>query len=227
MTTLAPAALTRTALAARIDHTLLRPEASFRDIGVLADQANALGVAAACVSPTRVRLLAGLLDGPLACSVVGFPSGAHDPSFVACEAFDAVDAGASEIDMVLDLGAVKDGDWTGVRTGIETVREAVPGAVLKVILESAVLTDAEIVAACRAARDAGALFVKTSTGLHPAGGASAAAVALMAAEVHPHGMLVKASGGIRTLTDAVTMLAAGADRLGCSATAAMLDELDA
>jgi deoxyribose-phosphate aldolase len=122
---------------------------------------------------------------------------------------------------------VKDGDWNRVREGIDAVRRAVPTVVLKVIMESAALTDDELGNACRAAVLGRADYVKTSTGFHPAGGATPHAVALMADLVHPHGLKVKASGGVRSLTDALRMVTAGADRLGCSSTAAILADLPA
>jgi deoxyribose-phosphate aldolase len=137
------------------------------------------------------------------------------------EAELAVAAGADELDMVIDLGLAKAGQWTELKDGIAAVRAVTGGALLKVIIESAALTDDEIVAACRASESAGADFVKTSTGFHPTGGASEHAVALMRATVGDR-LGVKASGGIRTTETALAMIAAGASRLGCSASAAIL-----
>jgi len=154
--------------------------------------------------------------------VCGFPSGAHHAAVKAAEAAASVDQGAGEIDMVIDLGRARSGDWAGVEAEIAAVRAAAPApVVLKVIIESAVLTDDEIVAACRASEAAGADFVKTSTGFHPAGGASVGAVELMARTVGGR-LGVKASGGIRTTETALAMIAAGATRLGLSASAAVL-----
>jgi deoxyribose-phosphate aldolase len=160
--------------------------------------------------------------------VAGFPSGKHVPAVKAHEAALAVQAGAGEIDMVIDVGAALAGDVAAVRSDIEAVRAAVPRAVLKVIVESAALLARAGVGAltdvCRAAEDAGADFVKTSTGFHPAGGASVHAVAVMAETVGGR-LGVKASGGIRTAAEALAMLQAGATRLGLSGTRAVLDGL--
>jgi deoxyribose-phosphate aldolase len=157
--------------------------------------------------------------------VIGFPSGAHQPAVKAHEAEVAIDAGATEVDMVVNLGLVVAGHWDAVRHDIAAVRAAAPDSVLlKVIIESAVLDDAQIVAACRCAEEAGADYVKTSTGFHPAGGASEAAVRLMAATVGGR-LGVKASGGIRDAQTALAMVEAGATRLGCSASRAILDGL--
>jgi deoxyribose-phosphate aldolase len=143
----------------------------------------------------------------------------------AAEAADAVEHGADEVDMVVDIGLVKAAEWAAVTAQIAVVRAAVPAPrVVKVIIESALLTDQEIVACCRAAEDAGADFVKTSTGFHPAGGATEHAVRLMAETVGGR-LGVKASGGIRTTEAALTMVRAGATRLGLSGTRAVLDGL--
>ena len=159
-------------------------------------------------------------------AVVGFPSGAHRPETKAAEASLAVDDGATEVDVVIDLGAAVAGDWKAVEADLAAVRAAVPRPiVLKVILETAALArPTAIVSACGAAEDAGADYVKTSTGFHPAGGASVEAVATMSACVEPR-LGVKASGGIRTAAEALAMVEAGATRLGCSATRAILDGL--
>ncbi len=161
-------------------------------------------------------------------AVAGFPSGKHVPAVKAHEAALAVAGGAGEIDMVIDVGAALAGDLDAVRLDIEAVRAAIPAAVLKVIVESAVLLDHSgehaLTEVCRAAAAAGADFVKTSTGFHPAGGASVRAIEVMAATVGGR-LGVKASGGIRTAADAVAMLDAGATRLGLSGTRAVLDGL--
>ena len=214
---------TRPLVARMIDHTLLRPEATASDVAALCAEAGELGVFSVCVSPSRLPLAAGLLAPGVALAVVcGFPSGAHHGAVKAAEAAASVDQGAGEIDMVIDLGRARSGDWAGVEAEIAAVRAAAPApVVLKVIIESAVLTDDEIVAACRASEAAGADFVKTSTGFHPAGGASVGAVELMARTVGGR-LGVKASGGIRTTETALAMIAAGATRLGLSASAAVL-----
>jgi deoxyribose-phosphate aldolase len=218
---------TRAQLAALVDHTLLKPEATRADVAALVAEAAELGVYAVCVSPSMVSVAVDAGAVRVA-AVAGFPSGKHVSTLKAQEAAQAVASGASEIDMVIDVGAALAGDLAAVRSDIETVRTAVAGAVLKVIVESAVLlgqADTRTLAAvCRAAEEAGADFVKTSTGFHPAGGASVGAVALMAETVGGR-LGVKASGGIRTAADAVAMLDAGATRLGLSGTRAVLDGL--
>jgi len=214
-------------LAALVDHTLLKPEATDADVAALVAEATELGVYAVCVSPSMVPV-ARQAGGVRVAAVAGFPSGKHLSEVKAHEAAHAVASGASEIDMVIDVGAALAGDITAVRSDIEAVRAAVPGVVLKVIVESAVLLGRAdgrtLTDVCRAAEDAGADFVKTSTGFHPTGGASVRAVALMAETVGGR-LGVKASGGIRTAADAVTMLNAGATRLGLSGTRAVLDGL--
>ena len=218
---------TRAQLAALVDHTLLKPEATDADVAALVAEAVELGVYAVCVSPSMVPA-AVESAGVRVAAVAGFPSGKHVSAVKAHEAAHAVASGASEIDMVIDVGAALAGALDAVRSDIEAVRVAVPEAVLKVIVESAALlslADGRTLAAvCRSAEDAGADFVKTSTGFHPAGGASVRAVALMAEAVGGR-LGVKASGGIRTADDAVAMLDAGATRLGLSGTRAVLDGL--
>ncbi|WP_258723944.1 deoxyribose-phosphate aldolase [Cellulomonas sp. NS3] len=207
------------ALAQLVDHTLLKPEATRADVEALVEEGVRLGVYSVCVSPSFLPLDA---RGLKVATVVGFPSGKHHSEVKAAEAARAVRDGADEVDMVLDVGAAKSGAFESVQADIAAVRAAAPApTVLKVIIESAALTDDEIVAVCRAAEAAGADFVKTSTGFHPAGGASVHAVALMAATVGGR-LGVKASGGIRSTADAVAMVEAGATRLGLSGTAAVL-----
>ena len=218
---------TRAQLAALIDHTLLKPEATGADVAALVAEAGELGVHAVCVSPSMVPVAVDA-GGVRVAAVAGFPSGKHVSAVKAHEAAQALASGADEIDMVIDVGAALAGDVVAVRSDIEAVRTAVPRAVLKVIVESAVLlsqADGRTLAdVCRAAEDAGADFVKTSTGFHPAGGASVDAVALMAETVGGR-LGIKASGGIRTAADAVAMVDAGATRLGLSGTRAVLDGL--
>jgi len=205
-------------LAVLIDHTLLTPEATAQQAQAMANEATALGCASVCISPSRLPLV----TDATVCAVVGFPSGAHTPEVKSAEAAYAIVSGAAEIDMVLDLGAVKAGAWTDVEDDVAAVHAATAGrALLKVIIEAAALTDGEVTGACEAAGRAGAAFVKTSTGFHPAGGASEHAVALMRAVVGDE-LGVKASGGIRTTQAALAMIAAGANRLGCSETRTVL-----
>jgi deoxyribose-phosphate aldolase len=215
----------RGTLAAMIDHTLLKPEATTADVVALCEEATDLGVAAVCVSPSHLPIRQGLGVGIGIATVIGFPSGAHQPAVKAHEAEVAVDAGATELDMVVNLGLAKAGEWTAVGDDIAAVRASTPAPVLlKVILETAALTDDEIVEACRAAEGAGADYVKTSTGFHPTGGATVEAVTLMAQTVGGR-LGIKASGGIRDAATAVAMVDAGATRLGCSASRAILDGL--
>ena len=215
----------RSTLAAMLDHTLLKPEATAEEVVALCEEATDLGVAAVCVSPSMLPITEGLGVGIDVCTVIGFPSGAHQPAVKAHETEVAVDAGATEVDMVVNLGLVRAGEWLAVQDDVAAVRRATAGAaLLKVIIESAALTDDEIVAACQAAEAAGADYVKTSTGFHPAGGASVEAVRLMASTVGGR-LGVKASGGIRDAATALAMVDAGATRIGCSASRAILDGL--
>jgi deoxyribose-phosphate aldolase len=205
-----------------VDHTLLRPEATAADVANLVAEAAELGAYSVCVSPSMLPL--EVPDDLLVAVVCGFPSGAHATAVKASEAAESVLLGADEIDLVINLGWAKEGRFADIEDQIRAVREAAPRpVVLKVIIESAALTDDEIVAACRAAVAAEADFVKTSTGFHPSGGASVAAVRLMAETVGDRAE-VKASGGIRTLAAAQSMIDAGATRLGLSATRAIVAE---
>ncbi|MDT9592744.1 deoxyribose-phosphate aldolase [Nocardioides zeae] len=211
---------TTTDVARLIDHTLLKPEATRADVEALVAEAAELGTFSVCVSPSMLPLQ--VPDGLAVAVVAGFPSGKHLSSTKAAEAAAAVADGADEVDMVIDVGAALEGRYDAVQADVAAVRAAVPAPhVLKVIIESAALTDEAIVGVCRAAVAAGADFVKTSTGFHPAGGASEHAVRLMASTVGP-GVGVKASGGVRTLEQARAMIAAGATRLGVSGSRALL-----
>jgi deoxyribose-phosphate aldolase len=219
----------RAHVAALVDHTLLKPEATEADVTALLSEAADLGVYAVCVSPTMIATAKSVASVDLhIASVVGFPSGKHLSAVKAGEAAHAVHAGADEIDMVIDVGTALSGRMDLVRADVAAVRQATDAAVLKVIVESAALlslgSEQTLIDACKAAEDAGADFVKTSTGFHPSGGASVRAVELMAATVGDR-LGVKASGGIRTAVDAAAMLDAGATRLGLSGTRAVLDGL--
>jgi deoxyribose-phosphate aldolase len=217
-----PTTPTPAEIARLIDHTLLKPEATRADVDALVAEAVELGTYSVCVSPSMLPLALPEGSGLKVAAVTGFPSGKHTSAVKAAEAAEAVGHGADEIDMVIDVGAAKAQAFDAVQADIAAVRQAAPApTVLKVIIESAVLSDEEIVAVCRAAAAAGADFVKTSTGFHPSGGATEHAVALMATTVE--GKLgVKASGGVRTLDDARRMVAAGATRLGVSGSRALL-----
>lgn len=212
----------RQQLASLIDHTLLKPEATRADVDALLREAEELGVYSVCVSPSMLPVQTAVKVA----TVCGFPSGQHASSIKAAEAADSVAKGADEIDMVINIGKAREGDTAAVEADIRAVREAAPApTVLKVIIESAALTDEQIVAVCESAERAGADFVKTSTGFHPAGGASEHAVALMRRTVGDR-LGVKASGGIRTLEAAQAMVAAGANRLGLSGSRAILESID-
>ena len=211
-----------TDLARLIDHTLLRPDATAADIAATCAEARQYGFATVCVNPVWVRHAAESLAGSAVgvCSVVGFPFGASRPDIKAAEATAARADGAREIDMVIALGALKGGDRDAARADVAAVRAAIPGVVLKVIIETAMLDDHLKTLACEVAVAAGADFVKTSTG-YGGGGATLHDVALMRRIVGPS-IGVKASGGIRDRATAEAMVAAGATRLGCSASVAIV-----
>ena len=211
--------LTAASLAATVDHTFLQSTGTRAEAVSAAAEAARLGAYSVCVSPSMLPLSA---PGTRITAVCGFPSGKHHSSIKAAEAREAVRNGADEIDMVIDVGAVRAGDYDAVERDIAAVRQAVPApTVLKVILETAALTDTQIVRCCTAAETSGADFVKTSTGYHPDGGATVHAVELMARTVGTR-LGVKASGGIRDWAAAQAMIAAGATRLGLSGTAEVL-----
>ena len=213
-------------VAAMIDHTLLKPDATQDQIAQLCFEARKYGFAAVCVNPTHVKLCAQLLKGsPVhVCTVVGFPLGATPPEVKAYEAQQAIDDGATEVDMVINIGAVKSKDYALVERDIATVARTshTGGAMLKVIIEAALLSDEEKVIACQLSKAAGADYVKTSTGFGP-GGATSHDVELMRRTVGPE-MGIKAAGGIRTYDDARAMIAAGATRIGASAGVKILQQ---
>lgn len=202
-----------------IDHTLLKPDASQEEIAQLCYEARKYGFASVCVNPSYVKLCAQLLKGSDIdiCTVIGFPLGATPTDGKVFETQQAIREGATEIDMVINVGAVKSRDYELVEQDIASVAKAchAGNAILKVIIEAALLTDEEKVIACQLSKVAGADFVKTSTGFGP-GGATAEDVALMRRVVGPN-IGVKAAGGIKTADDARRMIAAGASRIGASA----------
>ena len=212
-------------LAQMIDHTLLAPEATMADVERLCAEAIDLQVGAICISPSLLPLAKGLLPSSIkTAAVVGFPSGAHNPSVKSREAQQACEHGANEIDMVVNLAFVSSANWSAITDEVSAVRAAIPsGVILKVIIESALWNDEQIIGVCSAAVQGGADFVKTSTGFHKSGGASIAAVQLMRKTVGET-IGVKASGGIRTYTDAIAMIEAGASRIGASASRVILAE---
>jgi deoxyribose-phosphate aldolase len=222
---------TKATLAKTIDHTLLKAIATADQVRELCAEARKFGFASVCVNPCWVALCAKELAGSdvLVCSVIGFPLGANLPETKAAEARLAVSQGAREVDVVINLGAAKSGDWKAVEEDIRGVvaasRETAGGAetLVKVIIETCYLTDSEKAKACEAAARAGARFVKTSTGFGT-GGATADDVRLMRKAVGDR-LKVKASGGIRSYHDAILLLDAGADRIGASSSIAIVSEL--
>ena len=215
------------ALAACLDHTLLKPDATPAAVLELCREAAALGAFAACVNPVHVAAAAHALAGSATrvCAVVGFPLGASTPAIKAAEAAAAIADGAAEIDMVLAIGHLLAGDEQHVARDIAGVVAASAGRTVKVIVESALLDPPTLTRACQIAVAAGATYVKTSTGMGP-GGATVAAVATMRAAVGPT-IGVKASGGIRDWPSARALLAAGATRIGTSQAAALIEGLQA
>ena len=215
--------MTRNELARMLDHSVLKPEATIADVLAGADVVRQWRVGYYCVQPCWVAEATRALHGTdaLVISVIGFPHGCSRTVAKVLEARTALGDGARELDMVLNVGMLKSGRADEAQRDIEVVVRAAPGMAVKVILETGALADEEKRLACRIVRDTGAAFVKTSTGFHPGGGATVADIRLMRAEVGP-AFGVKASGGIRTLADAQSMLAAGANRIGTSASATIL-----
>ncbi len=212
-------------LAGMIDHTLLKPQATEADMVQLCQEAKENGFFSVCVNPAHVSVAHKLLTGTTVkvCTVIGFPLGANTPEVKGFEARDAMEKGARELDMVINIGALKQGDYDRVLRDIRgVVSEArkADGIIVKVIIETALLTEAEKVKACELAVEAGADFVKTSTGFS-GGGATPEDIRLMRRTVGP-GVGVKASGGVKTLADALALVEAGASRIGASAGAAIL-----
>jgi len=212
-------------LAQMIDHTLLAPEATMADVERLCAEAIDLQVGAICISPSLLPLAIGLLPSSIkTAAVVGFPSGAHNSLVKSREAQQACECGANEIDMVTNLALVSTANWSAITDEVSAVRAAISSnVILKVIIESALWSDEQIIGVCSAAVLGGADFVKTSTGFHKSGGASIAAVQLMRKTVGKT-VGVKASGGIRTYDDAIAMIDAGANRIGASASRIILAE---
>lgn len=202
--------------ASYIDHTLLKPEATEEQIKSICAEAKEFGFASVCVNPTWVSVAAAELKGATSkvCTVIGFPLGASTSATKAFETKDAIANGAEEIDMVINIGALKGSQYDVVENDIKTVVEAANGTLVKVIIEACLLSDEEKVKACELSVAAGADFVKTSTGFST-GGATAEDIALMRKTVGPE-LGVKASGGVRSLEDLEAMVAAGATRIGAS-----------
>ena len=220
-----PKPWTKAALAKTIDHTLLKAVGTASQVRELCAEAKAFGFASVCVNPVWVPLCAQELAGSqvLVCTVIGFPLGANHSESKAAEARLAVAQGAAEVDMVMQLGAAKAGDWQAVEADIRGVVTAAGKHVVKVILETCYLTEDEKIKACEAAARAGARFVKTSTGFGT-GGATVEDIRLLRKTVGDR-LQVKASGGVRTCQEALAMLEAGADRIGASSGIAIVDAL--
>lgn len=203
-------------LAPLIDHTLLLPHATREDVERLCKEAEEAGFAAVCVLPSRVGLAADLLinSSVAVCTVIGFPLGAQSPEIKAAEVRQAKNEGAEEVDMVINIGWIKDGNWSDVDRDIACVRRASKGLIMKVIFETGLLTEAEKIHLARLCSSAGVDFVKTSTG-STHGGATVEDIALLKNNVSPK-VRIKASGGIKTADQARAMVAAGASRIGTS-----------
>ena len=213
------------ALLAQVDHTLLRPTATWEDIRGVCDDGVRFGCASVCIPPSYVERARDYLAGRLpVCTVIGFPNGYAATAVKRFEAVCAAGSGAEELDAVVNLGWVKDGRWGDVRDELHALREAVPDRVLKVIIETCLLTLEEKLRLCELVSGAGADFIKTSTGF-AGGGATREDVALLAAHVAP-GVRVKAAGGIASLQDAADFLALGADRLGTSRIVKLVKEME-
>ncbi len=211
-------------LAKYIDHTLLKPESTRDDILRICEEAKRYDTASVCVNPFWISFVAEQLKGTdvTPCCVIGFPLGATLPSVKAFETAEAIKDGAKEVDMVMNVGAAKGGEWDIVKEDIAAVVNAAKGnALVKVIIETCLLTDEEKVHACRIAQEVGADFVKTSTGFST-GGATVEDVKLMRETVGPD-MGVKASGGVRSKADAEAMIAAGASRIGASSSKKIIE----
>lgn len=206
---------------AAVDHTLLRPTATWEEIRQICDDGVAYGCASVCIPPSHVRQAAEYLAGKLpVCTVIGFPNGYATTAVKVFETRDALAHGATEIDMVVNQGWVKDGRWEEILAELRAVKEACGEHILKVIVETCALTQQEKVKLCELVTDSGADFIKTSTGFG-SGGATAEDVALLRAHVGPQ-VQVKAAGGIASLEDAQAFLDLGADRLGTSRIVALM-----
>lgn len=210
----------------RVDHTLLKPESTWEQIKEICDDAVEYGTASVCIPPSFVAAVREYLDGKNAktavCTVIGFPNGYCTKAVKACETRDALSNGADEIDMVINIGDVKAGKYEQVRDEIRALKAICGHKILKVIIETCLLTDEEKIKMCQAVTEAGADYIKTSTGFST-GGATLHDVELFAAHVGPE-VKIKAAGGISTLEDAMAFMDAGASRLGTSRIVKILKE---
>ena len=204
-----------------VDHTILTTTATWEQVRRICDEGMRFNAASVCIPPSFVKQAADYVDGKLKiCTVIGFPNGYATTATKVFETEDAVRNGAVEIDMVINLGMAKEGNWEGILEEIKAIKAACDGKLLKVIVEACQLTREEKIAVCHAVSQSGAEFIKTSTGFST-GGATPEDVAVFKQTVAP-GVQVKAAGGIRTFEQAQAMLEAGADRIGASALAALM-----
>ena len=204
----------------RVDHTILTPTASWEQVKKICDEGLELGCASVCIPPSFVRKAAAYVGNRIKiCTVIGFPNGYNAPEVKIYETEDAVRSGADEIDMVINLGMAKAGDWEGVLQEIKAVKASCKGRILKVIVEACQLNEEEKIAMCRVVSMSGADFIKTSTGFST-GGATVEDVKLLKEHISPD-VRIKAAGGIRTFEQAQAMIDAGADRIGASALATL------
>lgn len=212
-------------LARYFDHTILKPDATSQDVIKICEEAKKYDFFSVCVNPVHIQLVCQELKGSdvKKCAVVGFPLGANTSKIKALETKTAIEAGADEIDMVINIGALKDGNFQRVQNDIMSVVDAAKGRCVKVIIETCLLSTQEKIKACELSKAAGAHFVKTSTGFSTSG-ATKEDVALMR-KTMGDALKVKASGGIKTLDDTLSMIMAGADRIGASAGADILASL--
>ena len=214
--------MNREEILSHVDHTLLKSEATWPQIQTLCDEAIANHTASVCINTCYVKQAVEYMAGRIpVCCVVGFPLGAMDTASKAFEAKTAIENGAAEVDMVINIGRLKNGEYDAVREDIRAVKQAVGDKVLKVIIETCLLTEAEKIEMCRVVSESGADYIKTSTGFG-GGGATREDVALFKAHVAPH-VKIKAAGGIADLNDAKDFIALGADRLGTSRAVKLLN----
>lgn len=210
----------RKEILSRVDHTILAPTATWGQVEAVCDEGREFGTASVCIPPRYVKRANDHVSGSLKiCTVVGFPNGYSTPEVKVFETEDAIRDGADEIDMVINQGLAKEGDWEGVLAEIRAVKASCNGRILKIIIEACSFTQEEKVALCRVVSMSGADFIKTSTGFR-AGGATVEDVRLFREHISPD-LRIKAAGGIRTFEQAQAMIDAGADRIGASALVAL------
>ena len=210
----------RKEILSRVDHTILAPAATWEQVKAVCDEGREFGTASVCIPPRYVKRANDYVSGSLKiCTVIGFPNGYSTPEVKGFETEDAIRDGADEIDMVINQGLAKEGDWEGVLAEIRAVKASCNGRILKVIIEACSFTQEEKIALCRVVSMSGADFIKTSTGFG-AGGATVEDVRLFREHISPD-LRIKAAGGIRTFEQAQAMIEAGADRIGASALVAL------